>query len=117
MVFRMRVVIKKKGFETAVIISFRTNTEKFTSDYERSKFFRELHGWKQIIPKENKKYTYKRNGLLDEVPHIKIADSVFMVAMENMKRMMEFFDDWSDKVDCNMMEVMMNKKKLRRLNI
>jgi hypothetical protein len=110
----MRVVIRK-GFGTAVIISFHTRSSKFDSDYERSKFFRELHGWKQTIPKENKKYIYKRSGLLDQVPHIKIADSVFMVAMEHMKRMSEFFDEWNDKVDCNMMEVMVNMKKLRRL--
>ena len=113
----MKVIIKKRGFGPAVIISFHTKSDKFVSDYERSKFFRELHGWKQTIPRENKKYTYKRSGLLDEVPHIKIADSVFMVAMENMRRMMEFFDEWSDKVDCEMMEVMMNRKKLRRLNL
>ena len=113
----MRVEIRRKGFGTAVIISFHTKSDRFASDYERSKFFRELHGWKQTVPRENKKYMYKRNGLLDEVPHVKIADSVFMVAMENMKRMMQFFDEWNDKVECNMMEVMMNKKRLRRLNL
>lgn len=111
----MRIEIHKKGVGQAVIISF--HSKKFNSDYERSKFFRELHGWKQIVPKENKKYTYKRSGLLDEVPHVKIADSVFMVAMENMKRMMEFFDEWSEKVDCEMMEVMMNRKRMRKLNL
>jgi hypothetical protein len=111
----MRIEVRKNGVPVA-IITFRTRPENFDSDYERIKFFKELHGWKQTVPRNGKKYLYHRNGILDEVPHIKIADSAFMVAMENMKRVMDYFDEWSDKVECDMFQVMMNdRKKLEQL--
>jgi len=111
----MKVIIRKKGLEQVVIITFHTRTEKFDSDYERNKFFRGLHGWKQMVPGENKRYLYKRTGLLDEIPHAKIADSVFMVAIENMRRVMEYFDQWENKIDYEMTDVMMEREKLKRL--
>lgn len=110
----MRIEIRK-NMRQVVIISFHTRTENFESDYERSKFFRGLYGWKQTVPKENKKYLYRRSGLLDEVPHIKIADSVFMTAMENMKRVMEYFEQWSEKVDYEIMEAMMDKRRIKMI--
>ena len=111
----MRIEIHKKGLRQAVIITFHTKSEKFNSNYERNKFFRGLHGWKQIIPSEKKKYLYKRSGLLDEIPHAKIADSVVMVAMENMKRIMRYFDEWENKIDYEMTEVMMEREKLKKM--
>ncbi|MFH0949152.1 MAG: hypothetical protein V1802_01565 [Candidatus Aenigmatarchaeota archaeon] len=108
----MKIEIRRNG---AVIITIHTRPEKFDSDYDRSKFFRELHGWNQVVPGEDKKYQYRRPGLLDEVPHIKVADSVFIVAMKNMQRMMEFFDEWSDKVEYDMMQVILNREKMKRL--
>ncbi|MBI2578403.1 MAG: hypothetical protein HYW26_01700 [Candidatus Aenigmarchaeota archaeon] len=90
-----------------IIIRFRTNSDRFDSVYERAKFFKELHGWKQTVPGENKKYVYHRAGLLDEVPHMKVADSVFIVAMEHMKQVEQFFDEWDEKVEYDTIEVMM----------
>jgi hypothetical protein len=111
----MRVEIRRNG-ANAVIITFHTFAEKFDSNYERSKFFRELHGWNQVVPKNGKKYTYRRAGLLDEVPHIKVADSAFIVAMEHMKRMMEYFREWQDKVEYDIMEIMMrDQQQIRKL--
>jgi len=111
----MKIEVRKNGIPVA-IITFHTNPEKFDSDYERIKFFKELHGWKQIVPKNGKRYLYHRPGLLDDIPHIKIADSAFMVAMENMQRIMDYFDEWADKVECNMFQVIMNdRKKLEQL--
>lgn len=98
--------------EKTIIIAFHTNRDSFESDYERSKFFKDLHGWKQTVPKENKKYLYHRNGLLDEVPHMKIADSVFAVAAEHMERIEEFFDQWESKVEYDIIEAMMELDKL-----
>ena len=118
---RNRIIVKRsydcdiadniKRTRKAVLITFDTDSEKFESNYERNKFFRGLHGWKQIVPKENKKYVYQRKGLLDEVPHKKVSDSVFIIAMENMKIMMDFFDEWHEKVHYEMMEIMMEKDK------
>ena len=109
----MKIEIKKNG--AAVIITFDTRAEDFESDYERNKFFRELHGWNQTVPNGSKKYEYRRPGLLDEIPHIKVADSAFIVALEHMKRMEQFFDEWHDKVHYDMMKIMMQNKDMRQL--
>jgi len=111
----MRVVIRKKGLQQVVIITFHTKSDKFDSNYERNKFFRGLHGWKQIVPSDKKRYLYKRSGLLDEIPHAKIADSVFMIAMENMNRMLRYFEQWENKIDYEMTEVMMKREKLKKM--
>lgn len=108
----MRIEIKRDAMAPAIIITFHTKSEKFDSDYERMKFFRGLHGWKQMVPKEHKKYIYRRRGLLDEVPHSKIADSVFMMALEHMKRVSDYFNEWEDKVDFEIMKVMVEKQRL-----
>ncbi|MBI2075791.1 MAG: hypothetical protein HYT72_00895 [Candidatus Aenigmarchaeota archaeon] len=107
----MTIVIRRR-MERTIIVRFHTNQDNFDSDYERSKFFRSLHGWKQTVPKENKRYLYHRNGLLDEVPHVKIADSVFAVAAEHMRRVEQFFDQWDEKVEYDIIEAMMEFRKL-----
>jgi hypothetical protein len=106
----MRIDIRKNG--RAFIITF--HSKAFDSDYERSKFFKELHGWKQIVPREDKRYEYRRKGMLDEVPHIKIADSVFMIAAEHARMVEEFFKQWEDKVEYDMMEIMIRNQRLLR---
>jgi hypothetical protein len=106
----MKIVIKNKNLTSAVIITVRANRGKFESDYERIKFFKELHGWNQTVPGERRKYVYRRSGLLDEVPHVRLADSVFAVAMEHMKQMEQFFSEWEEKVDFEIMEIMTNRK-------
>ncbi len=110
----MKIEIRREGLP-AVIITFDTKGDEFDSDYERNKFFRGLHGWKQTVPAGEKRYMYRRNGILDEVPHIKIADSAFIVAMENMQRIVDYFDEWTNKVDYEIMEIMMSKKRVSEL--
>ncbi|MBI2971056.1 MAG: hypothetical protein HYY37_01405 [Candidatus Aenigmarchaeota archaeon] len=107
----MRIVIRKAGMAAAVIITFHTRSERFDSDYERIKFFRGLHGWNQVVPKAEKRYSYRRTGILDEVPHVKIADSVFAVMMKDMDSILDYFERWSGKIDFEVMRVMMEKKK------
>ena len=111
----MRIEIRGNG--AAVIITFDTQAKKFDSDYERNKFFRELHGWKQTVPSGGKRYEYRRPGILDEIPHIRVADSAFIVAMEHMKRMEQFFREWDDKVEYDMMKIMMQPETLKKLFI
>ncbi|MFC2143513.1 hypothetical protein ACFLQN_03875 [Candidatus Aenigmatarchaeota archaeon] len=110
----MRIEIKDNEGK-AIIITFHTKVNNFDSSYERIKFFKGLHGWKQTVPKNDKKYCYHRKGILDEIPHVKIADSVFMVAMRNMERIMEYFDEWEDKVEYDIMEVKPLEKRLLKL--
>jgi hypothetical protein len=86
--------MKKK----AVLICFSINSEKFESNYERNKFFRGLYGWKQIITKEKRKYIYRREGLLDEIPHIKIDQSSFIIPESKFEKIIKFFEEWSEKV-------------------
>ncbi|MFH1420924.1 MAG: hypothetical protein ABIG30_03060 [Candidatus Aenigmatarchaeota archaeon] len=117
------IVIRKKHGATvpAVLITFDTHSERFDSNYERNLFFKELHGWKQIIVKRNnvgkeqKRYEYPRNGILNEVPHMKVADSAFIVAMDNMKRMMEFFEQWTPKVEWDAMEIGLPQEKVNQI--
>jgi len=110
----VRIEIRRNG--EAVIVTFDTQAEKFTSNSERNRFFHELHGWKQTVPSGGKRYVYRRSGLLDEIPHIKVADSAFIVAMEHFDRVEKFFDGWADKVECDMMRIMMqDTERLRRL--
>lgn len=111
----MKIEIKKKGNRTAILITFHTQSEKFKSPSERNKFFAELYGRKQIIPKENKKYIYRREGLLDTMNHIKVDNSVFIVALEQMKRMEKFFKEWEDKVMVKTFPVLINENQAEKL--
>ena len=106
----LRIEIRKRSGE-CVIISFHTNPERFSSDYERIAFFRKLHGWKQTVPRNGKNYEYRRTGLLDSVPHEKIADSVFLVAKEHMRIIEEFFREWEEKVDYDIMDVVLKARR------
>ena len=111
----MKIIIKRRPHNTAILISFDTEPEKFDSVSERNKFFTELHGRRQTITKESGKYVYLREGLLDGIPHIKVENSVFIIAMEHMRRMMEFFDEWDDKVSVKTFPVILKKKELQQL--
>ncbi len=111
----MRIEVRRRGSEQVILISFNTCGEKFESNSERNKFFRSLYGWEQVVPGNERQYRYHRPGLLDDIPHMKVSDSVFIVAMEHMKRMQAFFRQWSDKVECEMTEMMMKHMDARRL--
>jgi len=111
----MKIEVRRNGVPV-MIITFHTRRERFDSDYDRVKFFKGLHGWNQVVPNKQKRYVYRRHGILEGVPHVKVADSTFIVAMENAKRIMEYFEDWSDKVEFEMMEAMMHDRGvIRRL--
>lgn len=111
----VRIEIKKKGNKTAILITFHSQTDKFESASERNRFFSELYGRKQTIPKENKKYIYYRKGLLDSVNHIKVDSSVFIVAMQHLKLMEQFFKEWEDKVIVRKFPVIIDNKQSKEL--
>lgn len=113
----MRIEIRKKDEQTAVLISFDTVKERFESPSERNRFYWKLYGRKQVVVKQSKKYVYQREGVLEEIPHIKVADSVFIVAMNHMKRMMDFFDEWEDKVELKTFPVLLDKKEEKELEV
>ncbi|MBU3896779.1 MAG: hypothetical protein KJ697_02495 [Nanoarchaeota archaeon] len=111
----MKIVIKKKKNGTGILISFSTQGENFKSVSERSKFFEKLHGRKQIIIRQKKKYEYHRLGVLDEVPHIPVDNSVFIIMQEHMKQMEEFFNQWEDKVMFKTFPVLLDKEEAEQL--
>jgi len=94
-----------------VLITFTVKTSKFESMSERNKFYKELYGWKQIVKKQEKKYTYWRDGLLDEMPHFRVDRSIFIIMKEHMNRMRKFFEEWEDKIKWDMFDVSLNKRQ------
>ena len=110
----VKILIKRNT--SSILIFFDTKAEKFESSSERTKFFEELYGRDQVIKKDNKVYKYNREGLLDEIPNIRVANSAFIIMQENMRRMMEFFKEWEDKVEFDMFPVLLDQKRLRELN-
>jgi len=111
----MRIEIHRKKEQTAILISFDTLREKFESASERNRFYWELHGRKQVVVKQSGRYEYQKEGLLEEIPNIRVSDSVFIIAMEHMKRMMEFFKEWHDKVEFETFPVLLDERKRREL--
>jgi len=96
-------MIRKK----AVIITFSTKTEKFGNDSERTRFFKQLYGWDQIVPGEKKTYEYHRAGILDKVPHKRVDQSSFIVPENNLKEVMDFFEQWHKKVITNAFKILL----------
>jgi len=100
-------MIEKK----AVLISFTVTTSKFDSMSERNKFYKELYGWKQIVKKQEKRYVYRRDGLLDEIPHIKVDKSIFIIMKRHMERMRRFFEEWEDKIKWDKFDVLLDEER------
>jgi len=111
----MKIEIRRKGNNQAILISFDTDSEKFESRTERNKFFSELHGRKQVIIKQKKRYVYRRPGVLDEVPHIPVDTSVFIIMQEHIKQMEKFFNEWRDKVMVKSFPVLLTDEEIKKL--
>jgi len=110
----MKVTIRKRGSKTAILISFDTNNEKFKSASEKTKFFEELYGRRQVIRREKKVYHYEREGAIPR-RHIKVDNSVFIIMQEHMKRMEEFMQEWEDKVMFKTFPVLLDKDDIKKL--
>ncbi len=111
----MRIEIKKDGNNTAILISFDMDCSKFDSNYERNRFFRGLYGWNQIIRKNNSVYHYHREGVMNEVPHIKVDNSVFIVAVDEMQRILDYFTEWHTKISWKTFRVLLTPDEIRLL--
>jgi len=111
---KIRIRRNREG-KVAVLISFDCHSDKFDSNYERNKFFRGLYGWKQTIKKNKCTYEYRREGLLDEIPHIKVDSSVFIVAMKEMNRILRYMKEWEDKIDYKIFKVILDRDECERL--
>jgi hypothetical protein len=104
----------------AVLITFTVKTERFDSVYERNKFFRMLYGWKQIIRKElvrkpkEKVYVYRRVGLLDEIPHVKVDQSSFIIPEKEFQKVFKFLKEWHDKVMFRTFKILLEDSSILR---
>ena len=107
--------IKKRNGKMAVLISFDT-TGKFESAYERNRFFRGLYGWKQTIKKESRIYSYHRKGILSVKPHIKVDNSVFIIAKKHEGEIVNYMNSWEDKVKYKTFKVLLGPEETKRLN-
>lgn len=107
----MKMAEKKR----AILITFTVNTSKFGSRSERNKFYKGLYGWKQIVKKEEKRYIYRREGLLDEMPHVRVDRSMFIVMKRHMDRIRRFLEEWGDKIKWDMFDVLLDERRERLL--
>jgi hypothetical protein len=82
----------------AVLFAFTIKNNKLSSSYEKVKFFKMLYGWKQVVSTKKNKYEYERPGLLTKIPHIKVDQSSFIVSEDFTDRIIEFFNEWADKI-------------------
>ncbi|MCK5043316.1 MAG: hypothetical protein KAI51_02810 [Candidatus Aenigmarchaeota archaeon] len=99
----------------AVLVTFSVRSNMFDSDYERNKFYRGLYGWRQKIKKSYGEYEYYKDGLLDEVPFVKVDKSLFIISCSNMLRIKEYMDAWRRKVEYNIFEVLLTPEQARLL--
>ncbi len=93
----------------AFLICFSVDCDKFESNYERNKFFRCLYGWRQVVRKDEKVYAYERNGLLDEIPHLKVDQSSFIVPEDHVEKIIKFLEEWEDKVVWKIFKVILEE--------
>ena len=99
----------------AILVTFTIRSEMFKSNYERNCFFRGLYGWKQIIRKANKKYVYRREGILNKIPHIRVDESVFIILKKHFEEIERFLREWEDKVMWDTFEVLLDEEKCKKL--
>ena len=101
-----------KAEKKAVMICFSVRSGEMDSNYERNKFFRGLYGWKQTINKDGKKYEYHREGILTDMPHEKVDQSSFIVPENSFKEMMEFMQEWQNKVMWKTFKILLEDRDL-----
>ncbi len=98
--------------EEASIVTYNTKREKFESMYERNQFYRGLFGYKQTVKRNGKEYKYEKDGLMDEIPNIRIDDSVFIIAKNNTDKIQEYFHEWEDKISHHIFTVLIDEKHI-----
>jgi len=95
----------------AVIIKFSIESKNFVNNTDRNRFFRELYGWKQVVIKQKKRYTYQREGLLDKFPCERIDKSMLLIQKEYVNKILNFLQDWENKVNWNIFDVLLDEEQ------
>ncbi len=102
--------------ELAVLVSFRIDSDRFKSNYQRNKFYRGLYGWKQKVKRDDKEYVYIRKGILDDVPNIKVDKSVYIVPVEMLDRVLNYLNLWKGKVNYKIFKVLLEEDSFKKMN-
>lgn len=108
-------VHKTMGGVEAVIVSYETRGDRFESRGERNAFYRGLLGYRQTVRRNDRVYRYDKDGVLDRVPHLKVADSVFLVPREAYGPLEEYLDEWGRKVAVRTFTVTVEDEDAARL--
>ena len=95
----------------AVIIKFSIESRNFGNNTERNRFFRELYGWKQIVINQEKRYIYRREGLLDQIPCERIDKSMLLIRKEYVNKILKFLQYWENKVNWNIFDVLLDEEQ------
>ena len=98
--------------QKASLLTYDTDSKKFDSVYERNKFYRGLFGYTQTVKKNGKTYQYEKDGILDEIPSVRIDDSVFIIAKTRCEDVKEYFSDWGDKVSYRLFTVVLEDRDI-----
>lgn len=98
--------------EEASLLTYDTDSKKFDSVYERNKFYRGLFGYTQTVKKNGKQYRYEKEGLLDEIPSVRIDDSVFILANTRLREVKDYFSSWGDKVTYRIFTVVLEDQDI-----
>lgn len=97
----------------AALITYDARSDRFDSMYERNQFYRGLFGYKQTVRRNDKVYHYEKGGLLDEVPHIKVEDSVFIIRREHLNKFRAYFNQWSGKIETCVYKIKLEDTKIK----
>ena len=86
---------------------------KIDNKGEKSRFYRELYGWKS--PSYYNKYVYIKDGVLSNLKYLKPTKSTIIVSMKDAGTLRKFFS--ARKVVFNEKIVVLNKKEARKLGL
>jgi hypothetical protein len=93
-----------------ILLAYDTKKEQFDSMYDRNKFYRGLFGYKQTVKENGKVYRYEKDGLIGNIPAIKVEDSVLIVNKRNAAELEEYFKQWEPKVTYKRYKVILDRQ-------
>lgn len=99
------------------MITFSTRSDCFKSMYERNMFYRGLYGWRQIIRKCYGTYEYYKSGVLDQIPHLRVDKSLFIVFHDDLEIVKEYFNMWGNKIRYNCFEIIITQDLADKLHL
>ncbi len=78
----------------------------------RARFFRQLYGWRD--KSQFGKYEYDREGLLTNIPHIKLMRGVIIVREQDKKKIIDFLKGKAEVITRQVVLTAADRKKLFR---